>query len=119
MTSTLNYWMVALSVLVAICASYAALDIAGRATAALGWMRAMWLVGGAASMGLGIWSMHFIGIMAFGLPVAVFYHLPTLFLSLVAAILASGVALVVGVGPVPFSPVSRWVAASHRCTTSA
>jgi two-component system, sensor histidine kinase and response regulator len=95
MTSTLNYWMVALSVLVAICASYAALDIAGRATAALGWMRAMWLVGGAASMGLGIWSMHFIGIMAFGLPVAVFYHLPTLFLSLVAAILASGVALVV------------------------
>ena len=95
MTSTLDYWMVALSVLIAIAASYAALDIAGRATAALGRMRTTWLVGGAASMGLGIWSMHYIGIVAFGLPVAVFHHLPTVFLSLLAAILASGVALVV------------------------
>ena len=95
MTSTLDYWMVALSVLIAIAASYAALDIAGRATAALGRMRTIWLVGGAASMGLGIWSMHYIGILAFGLPVAVFHHLPTVFLSLLAAILASGVALVV------------------------
>ena len=98
MTSTLNYWLVALSLLIAIGASYAALDIAGRATAALGRMRAMWLVGGAASMGLGIWSMHYIGMLAFGLPVAVFYHLPTVFLSLLAAILASGVALVVASG---------------------
>ena len=95
MSSTLNYWLVALSLLIAIAASYAALDIAGRATAALGRMRTAWLVGGAASMGLGIWSMHYIGMLAFGLPVTVFHHLPTVFLSLLAAILASGVALVV------------------------
>jgi PAS domain S-box-containing protein len=99
MSSTLNYWMVALSLLIAIAASYAALDIAGRATAALGRMRAIWLVGGAASMGLGIWSMHYVGMLAFGLPVTVFYHLPTVFLSLLAAMAASGVALVVASRP--------------------
>jgi two-component system sensor histidine kinase/response regulator len=95
MTSTLNYWTVALSLLIAILASYAALDIAGRATAAAGRMRTTWLVGGAASMGLGIWSMHYIGMLAFSLPVAVFYHVPTVVVSLFAAMLASGVALVV------------------------
>jgi two-component system sensor histidine kinase/response regulator len=95
MTGTLNYWTVALSLLIAILASYAALDIAGRATAARGRMRTTWLVGGAASMGIGIWSMHYIGMLAFSLPVAVFYHIPTVFLSLLAAIFASGVALVV------------------------
>jgi len=95
MASTLNYWLVALSLLIAICASYTALDVAGRATATAGRMRRVWLVGGAASMGLGIWSMHYIGMLAFGLPVSVFYDVPTVFLSLVAAMFASGIALVV------------------------
>jgi PAS domain S-box-containing protein len=95
MTGSLNYWIAVLSLLVAICASYAALDVAGRATAASGRARVAWLVGGAASMGLGIWSMHYIGMLAFNLPIAVFYHIPTVFLSLGAAMLASGVALVV------------------------
>jgi PAS domain S-box-containing protein len=95
MPSTLNYWIVALSLLIATCASYTALDVAGRATAASGRARTMWLVGGAAAMGLGIWSMHYIGMLAFGLPVAVYYHVPTVVLSLIAAMLASGVALVV------------------------
>jgi two-component system sensor histidine kinase/response regulator len=95
MTSTLNYWTVALSLLIAICASYAALDIAGRATAAFGRMRIVWLTGGAASMGLGIWAMHYIGMLAFTLPVPVFYHVSTVLLSLLAAIFASGVALFV------------------------
>jgi PAS domain S-box-containing protein len=46
-------------------------------------------------MGLGIWSMHYIGMLAFNLPVAVLYHLPTVLASLLAAILASGIALIV------------------------
>ncbi len=95
MTSTVNPWLVALSLLIAICASYTALDVAGRATATTGRMRTIWLVGGATSMGLGIWSMHYIGMLAFRLPVLVEYHAPTVFLSLAAAILASGVALIV------------------------
>jgi PAS domain S-box-containing protein len=88
-----NYSLVALSVLIAMFASYAALDLAERVTAAGGWARAAWLLGGAAAMGTGIWSMHYIGMLAFILPVSVAYHWPTVLLSLLAAILASVVAL--------------------------
>src|SRR5438876_7700236 len=88
-----NYALVALSVLIAMFASYAALDLAGRVTAAGGWTRAVWLLGGAGAMGTGIWSMHYIGMLAFVLPVPVAYHWPTVLLSLFAAILASVVAL--------------------------
>src|SRR3981081_3828266 len=88
-----NYALVALSVLIAMFASYAALELAGRVTAAGGWTRAVWLLGGAGAMGTGIWSMHYIGMLAFVLPVPVAYHWPTVLLSLLAAILASVVAL--------------------------
>src|SRR5207237_7377548 len=90
-----NYALVALSVLIAMLASYAALDLAGRVTAAGGWARAVWLLGGAAAMGTGIWSMHYIGMLAFILPISVAYHWPTVLLSLIAAILASVIALYV------------------------
>src|SRR5437667_3777395 len=88
-----NYALVALSVLIAMFASYAALDLAGRVTAAGGWIRAVWLLGGAGAMGTGIWSMHYIGMLAFILPIPVAYHWPTVLLSLFAAIVASVVAL--------------------------
>src|SRR6266404_392100 len=88
-----NYPLVALSVLIAIFASYAALDLAGRVTATSGRTRAVWLLGGAGAMGTGIWSMHYIGMLAFILPIPVAYHWPTVLLSLFAAILASVVAL--------------------------
>src|SRR5258706_13017419 len=88
-----NYALVALSVLIAMFASYAALDLAGRVTAAGGWTRAGWLLGGAGAMGTGIWSMHYMGMLAFILPIPVAYHWPTVLLSLFAAVLASVVAL--------------------------
>jgi PAS domain S-box-containing protein len=90
-----NYALVALSVLIAIFASYAALDLAGRVRVAGGWTRAVWLLGGASVMGTGIWSMHYIGMLAFILPIPVAYHWPTVLLSLFAAILASVIALYV------------------------
>jgi PAS domain S-box-containing protein len=90
-----NYALVALSVVIAMFASYAALDLAGRITAAGGWTRAVWLLGGAGAMGTGIWSMHYIGMLACMLPVRVAYHWPTVVLSLFAAILASAIALYV------------------------
>jgi PAS domain S-box-containing protein len=105
-----NYALVALSVLIAIFASYAALDLAGRVTAASGWTRAIWLLGGAGAMGTGIWSMHYIGMLAFILPIPVAYHWPTVLLSLLAAILASVVAL--GVVSRPKMGASRAVAGS-------
>src|SRR5438445_7138783 len=90
-----DYALVALSVLIAMFASYAALDLAGRVTAAGGWTRAAWLLGGAGAMGTGIWSMHYIGMLAFILPIPVAYHWPTVLLSLLAAIGASVIALYV------------------------
>jgi PAS domain S-box-containing protein len=95
MTGSYDYRLVTLSVVMAVCAAYAALDLAGRTTASRGRVRLVWLAGGAAAMGLGIWSMHYIGMLAFLLPVSVFYDWPTVLVSLFAAIVASGVALFV------------------------
>ena len=95
LTGSYDHRLVALSVVIAICASYAALDLAGRVTAAQGFARTAWLMGGATAMGLGIWSMHYIGMLAFDLPVPVEYDWPTVVFSLLAAILASSVALFV------------------------
>jgi len=93
LSGSYNYALVALSVFIAMFAAYAALDLAARVTAATRWTRAIWLLGGAAAMGIGIWSMHYIGMLAFVLPIPVAYHWPTVLLSLIAAILASVIAL--------------------------
>src|SRR6266567_5318368 len=95
MRGSYDYRLVVLSVVIAICAAYAALDLAGRTTAAAGKVRLAWLAGGAFAMGLGIWSMHYIGMLAFSLPVPVLYDWPTVLLSLLAAAFASAVALFV------------------------
>ena len=88
-----DYRLVTISVVIALLAAYAALDLAGRVTASRGFVRSIWLIGGACSLGLGIWSMHYIGMEAFLLPVPVLYDWPTVFLSMFAAIAASGLAL--------------------------
>jgi two-component system, sensor histidine kinase and response regulator len=90
-----DYRLVSLSVLIAMLASYAALDLASRVTAAHSRSRSssVWLLGGATAMGIGIWSMHYIGMLAFSLPVPVLYDWPTVLLSLLAAIFASAIAL--------------------------
>ena len=88
-----DYRLVAVSILIAILAAYASLDLAGRITVARGLARLSWLTGGAFAMGLGIWSMHYVGMEAFRLPVLVEYDWPTVLLSMVAAVAASAVAL--------------------------
>jgi NO-binding membrane sensor protein with MHYT domain len=65
-----DFRLVALSVLISALASLAALDLGGRVTASRGSVLSIWLMGGAAAMGIGIWSMHYIGILAYSLPVA-------------------------------------------------
>jgi len=95
LTGSYELGEVARSVLIAIVASYAALDLTGRVTAASGRVRLAWLSGGAIAMGIGIWAMHFEGMLALRLPVPVEYHWPTVLASLLVAILASGVALYV------------------------
>ncbi|MGO8814770.1 MAG: MHYT domain-containing protein, partial [Terriglobia bacterium] len=85
-----NYPLVLLSFFIAILAAYVALDLGGRVAAATSWVRRhAWLMGGAVSMGFGIWSMHYVGMLAFRLPVPVLYDVPIVLVSLFAGILGS------------------------------
>jgi two-component system sensor histidine kinase/response regulator len=95
MAGSFDHRLVALSVLIAVFASYAALDLAGRVTSARGRARSLWLTGGAMAMGIGIWSMHYVGMLAFRLPIPVQYDWPTVLGSLLAVIFASAIALFV------------------------
>jgi len=89
-TGTLHPYLVALSVLVASFASYTALDLGGQVAAARGLARRVWLVGAAVIMGGGIWSMHFIGMLAFVMPIPMSYDIGLTTLSLLVAILVTG-----------------------------
>jgi NO-binding membrane sensor protein with MHYT domain len=83
--------LVALSFAVACLASYTALDLGGRIRASKGWPRRAWLATAALAMGGGIWSMHFIAMLAFRMPLHVGYDLGLTVLSLVLAVIVTGV----------------------------
>jgi len=87
--------LVALSVAISILAGYGVLDLSGRVNSARGSARWLWCGGGAFAMGTGIWSMHYVGMLAYRLPVTVAYDWPGVLLSLLTAIFASAVALFV------------------------
>lgn len=91
--SSYNSLLVLFSLLVAILASYTALDMAGHISSAQGRAARWWLAGGACAMGTGIWSMHFIGMLAFSLPIPLGYDPAITVLSLLIAIASSAFAL--------------------------
>ncbi len=89
-----NYNLVALSYCIAVLTSYVALDLTGALRAnSTSRIRLSWLLGGAFAMGAGIWSMHFIGMLAFVMPLPMQYNIFWTILSMVVAIVASGFAL--------------------------
>jgi len=91
-----SYDLVALSFLIAGMASYAAFNLADRIAIYRDRKRHhAWLAGGASAMGIGIWSMHYTGMLALNLPVAVTYHVPIVALSLLVAVGGSAVALTI------------------------
>jgi signal transduction histidine kinase len=85
--------LVVLSVIIAICAAYTIVYLTERIARTQGLTMLGWLLGGSLSLGVGIWSMHFVGMLAFHLPIAVQYNRPIVGLSILPAILASGLAL--------------------------
>ncbi|HLQ14214.1 MAG TPA: MHYT domain-containing protein [Steroidobacteraceae bacterium] len=95
MQATYNLWLVVLSVLVAMVVAYTALKLADRVAEAAGSGGRYWLLGGAAAMGIGIWSMHFIGMLAFSVPIPLRYNVFTTLASLAIAIFTSGFALAI------------------------
>ena len=88
-------WMIVASLLIAIAASYTALDLTSRIAVAGGRVRAAWLAAGSCAMGAGIWSMHFVAMLGYRLPIAVSYDVPLVGLSILEAISASVIGLAV------------------------
>ena len=88
-----NPWLVLASLLMAVLASYTALNLAGRVSATKGRSARWWLAGGSVAMGVGIWSMHFLGMLAFDFPIPMGYDPAVTFLSLLIAIASSAIAL--------------------------
>ena len=93
MQATYNVWLVSLSIVVAMVVSYTALKLAARVADAEGSGGRLWLLGGAVAMGTGIWSMHFIGMLAFSVPTPLRYGVFRTVGSLIIAIITSGFAL--------------------------
>ncbi|MBW4638768.1 MAG: PAS domain S-box protein [Gloeocapsa sp. UFS-A4-WI-NPMV-4B04] len=92
-TGTHDLRLVVLSIAIATIASYTALTLAGRLTEDSGRVRTAWLIGGPIAMGIGIWSMHFIGMLSYNLPLPVNYDVPIVLASMGVAIIASAIAL--------------------------
>jgi NO-binding membrane sensor protein with MHYT domain/ActR/RegA family two-component response regulator/two-component sensor histidine kinase len=88
-----HHGLVIVSLLVAVLASYTALNLASRISLAQGAAARAWLAGGGFAMGTGIWAMHFVGMLALAVPLPIIYDLPVTLLSLVIAIAVSTFAL--------------------------
>src|SRR5712664_1725461 len=86
--------LVVFSIVIAILASYTALELAVSMAVGQARYRLAWIAAGAVAMGAGIWSMHFVAMLAFTLPgIQIAYQVPLLILSLSVAIGGSAVAL--------------------------
>lgn len=87
MSATYNFSLVIVSAFIAIAAAYTALEVANKVFRSNSHKeQRFWLISGGVIMGTGIWSMHFIAMLAFNIPIYVTYKLPLVFLSLVLAV---------------------------------
>ena len=84
--------LVALSIVIAVLASYTALDLGGHVRGATPGHRWGWIGGASLAMGGGIWSMHFIGMLAFQMGMPAAYDLKLTVVSLLIAIVVTGAA---------------------------
>ncbi|HEX2077649.1 MAG TPA: ATP-binding protein [Longimicrobium sp.] len=99
MTGSYNAVLVAFSILIAVFASYTALALVPRVHAARGRIRAAWLVGGSAAAGIGVWSMHAVGMLAYRLPVPAAHDVPLSLLSLAVGVGAATLGLYAATRP--------------------
>jgi diguanylate cyclase len=99
MPFTYSPWLVSLSIGVAILVSYTSLRLASRVAESPLPAARIWLFLGAISMGVGIWAMHFIGMLAFSVPIQLRYDIALTLASLGAAVVTSGFAIRIASGP--------------------
>jgi len=93
LVSQYNQILVVISFVVAILAAYTALNMAGRVAGSQGIAARIWLAGGGVAMGIGIWAMHFIGMLAMDLAMSMSYDVAITALSMAIAIGSSMFAL--------------------------
>ncbi|ABP62359.1 bifunctional diguanylate cyclase/phosphodiesterase [Enterobacter sp. 638] len=93
LVSQYNHILVVISFVVAILAAYTALNMAGRVAGSQGIAARIWLAGGGVAMGIGIWAMHFIGMLAMDLAMSMSYDVAITALSMAIAIVSSMFAL--------------------------
>ncbi|MET3726876.1 diguanylate cyclase (GGDEF)-like protein/PAS domain S-box-containing protein [Fictibacillus halophilus] len=99
-TSTYHIPLVSLSIIIAVIASYAALDLGIQVQKTKSYARYIWMISGAFAMGMGIWAMHFVAMLAFHLSINVTYHVTLVIVSIIPAIISSGIALFIISRPV-------------------
>ncbi len=78
-----------LSVLLAVVGSFTALAHASRMRHSQGKSALVWMLAGGITLGMAIWSVHFIGMLAFHLPIPLSYDLSLTLLSALPAIAGS------------------------------
>ncbi|MFC0236599.1 EAL domain-containing protein [Fictibacillus phosphorivorans] len=99
-SSTYHIPLVSLSIIIAVIASYAALDLGIQVQKTKSYARYIWMISGAFAMGMGIWAMHFVAMLAFHLLISVTYDVTLVIVSILPAILSSGIALYIISRPV-------------------
>ncbi|KAA5996060.1 bifunctional diguanylate cyclase/phosphodiesterase [Pantoea sp. M_5] len=93
LVTSYDSFIVIVSILVAMLASFTALDMAGRVVHSTGKVALVWLFGGGFSMGIGIWAMHFIGMLSMNMDMVMSYNASLTALSAAIAVCASIFAL--------------------------
>ena len=98
-------WLVALSIAIAVQGSFVGLSLAGELDRAEGFRRRLALAGAALTLATGVWSMHFVGMLAANFPSAIDYLvLPTL-VSFLICVIVVGIGVYAAHAPGP--PVLR------------
>lgn len=93
LTATYDARLVALSIVIAVFGSYTALDHVRQILVSQGWVRKLWLAGGTITLGISIWAMHFIAMLAYQLPLPIVYDLTIVFASMAVAIAGAAAGL--------------------------
>lgn len=92
MKATYDLWLVIASYVISVFGSYTALQLAGQITDLRDSMNKFWLIGAAVALGGGaIWSMHFIAMLAYTMPMPVSYDVMLTLSSLAVAIFVTGI----------------------------
>jgi len=93
MQTTTIYWLVVLSIISSSVAAYAGFTFAARAIDSYGTLGRTWLAGASLALGFGIWSTHYLAVLALHPSIDIFFHVPTVLLSLLPSVIASALAL--------------------------